>query len=343
MTPVSARQTAAPRVTVIIPCHNLGAYLDEAVDSVFAQTWQDFDVIIVDDGSTDEATARVLTEYRRPRTRVYRTENRGLPAARNFALRHTEAPYICALDADDRLAPACLEKSVRALDDDPSIAFASHWVKTFGDEEREWRPERCDLAAVLDMNTINGAALTRGDAILAVGGWDESMRDGCEDWDLWLRLLERGGRGTIIPEVLFHYRRRTGSMSKVMMQTDVQLGVFGYILAKHRDSYRRHLPELVMRREVEVARLLKEIYDLDLDHHGWLVPELERSEEECRALDEKVGRVKRERAREAELARLSSRVEALDREMAGVRSSMSWRVTAPLRAVYGWLLRVRGR
>ena len=333
----------SPRVTVVVPCHNLGAYLDQAVDSVFAQTFQDFDIVIVDDGSTEEATRRLLESYERPRTRVFRTENRGLSAARNFGLQHTAAPYVCALDADDRLAPTCLERSVATLDADPSLAFASHWVRTFGDEEREWKPERCDLAAVLDMNTINGAALTRRDAILAVGGWDESMRDGCEDWDLWLTLLERGYRGAIIPEVLFFYRRRTGSMSRVMMQTDVHLGVFGYILEKHRESYRRHLAPLALRREIEIARLLREIHDLDCDHHAWLLPELARAEENLEALRDKERRVRADDARQAELQRLQVRVDSLDREVKDLRDSMSWKVTRPLRAVYGWLLRVKGR
>ena len=153
-------------------------------------------------------------------------------------------------------------------------------MRTFGEEERDWTPERCDLAAVLDMNTLNGAALVRRAAVVAAGGWDESFRDGCEDWDFWLTLLERGYRGTIIPEVLFHYRRRPGSMSRVMMQSDVHLGVFGQILAKHRESYRQHLGELTRRREADIARLLAEIHDLDLDHHGWLLPQIERAREE---------------------------------------------------------------
>jgi glycosyltransferase involved in cell wall biosynthesis len=335
--------TGAPRVTFVVPCHDLGAYLHEALDSVFAQTVQDFDVIVVDDGSTDEATRRTIDALQRPRTRVFRTENRGLSAARNYGAARTEAEYLCALDADDRLAPTYLERSLAVLDADPSLAFASHWVRTFGEEERDWTPERCDLAAVLDMNTLNGAALIRRAAVVAAGGWDESFRDGCEDWDFWLTLLERGHRGTIIPEVLFHYRRRPGSMSRVMMQSDVHLGVFGQILAKHRESYRQHLGELTRRREADIARLLAEIHDLDLDHHGWLLPQIDRAREELSAVRAKVARVERERAREAELARLEGRAAALEHEVADLRGSMSWKITAPLRAVYGWLLRMGGR
>ncbi len=333
----------APRITFVVPCHNLGAYLDEALESVFAQTVQTFDVIVVDDGSTDEATRRVLDRCERPRTRVFRTENRGLSAARNFGTARTSAEYLCALDADDRLAPAYLERSLAVLDADPSLAFASHWVRTFGEDERDWTPERCDLAAVLDTNTLNGAALVRREVVVAVGGWDESFREGCEDWDFWLTLLERGYRGTIIPEVLFHYRRRPGSMSRVMMQGDVHLGVFRQILDKHRESYRRHLAELTRRREADIARLLAEIHDLDLDHHGWLLPQISRTREELAAMRAKVARVEQERAREAELARLEGRVAALEYEVGDLRGSMSWKVTAPLRAAYGWWLRRGGR
>src|SRR5262249_6198083 len=124
-----------PKVSVIIPCYNLGQYVDEAVQSVLDQTFQDFEIIIVNDGSTDPATNRLLSDYDRPQTRVITTDNRGLAAARNLAAAHATGEYICALDADDRLERPYLEKAVRILDDDAEIAFVSCWLRTFGEEE----------------------------------------------------------------------------------------------------------------------------------------------------------------------------------------------------------------
>src|SRR2546428_12065850 len=130
------------KVAVIIPCYNRGRYLDEAVESVLAQTFEDFEILVVDDGSTEDETRRLLASYDKPRTRIVHSENRGLPAAKNLGLAHTTGPYVCMLDADDRLDPCLLEKSVAALDGDSPIAFESHWLGRFGDEEGGWPPTR---------------------------------------------------------------------------------------------------------------------------------------------------------------------------------------------------------
>src|SRR5262245_46110377 len=132
--------TDGVKVSVIIPCYNLGRYLDEAVESVQKQTFQDFEILVVDDGSTDPDTRSLLEEYERPRLQLVRSENRGLPCARNLGLAHTTGDYVCMLDADDLLEPTCLEKSVAVLDQDPSIAFVSHWLRAFGDESWDWTP-----------------------------------------------------------------------------------------------------------------------------------------------------------------------------------------------------------
>src|SRR4051812_33220552 len=93
----------APLVSVIIPCYNHGAYIDEAIQSVLAQTLQDFEILVLDDGSTDPDTIALFASRTWPRTRLFRTENGGLAKARNFLLARCSGKYLCALDADDRL------------------------------------------------------------------------------------------------------------------------------------------------------------------------------------------------------------------------------------------------
>src|SRR5258706_14363820 len=119
-----------PRISVLMPCFNHGAFIAEAVDSVLAQTFQDFEIIVVDDGSTEPQTLDALSRVGGPRTTVLTTVNRGLPAARNHAALHASGEFFCAVDADDKLAPAWFEKAVRVLDDRPDIMFVSHWLET---------------------------------------------------------------------------------------------------------------------------------------------------------------------------------------------------------------------
>ena len=405
-----------PRVSVVITCFNLGRYLDEAVESVLSQTFQDFDVVIVDDGSTDIATCEMLANYNRPRTRVVHSENRGLPGARNLGIRHSAGVYLCCLDADDRLEPTCLEKAVRVLDEQPPLTFASHWLRTFGDEQVDWTPTECDLRSMLMRNQVNGAALVRREVVLAVGGFDETMIHGCEDWDLWLTLLERGYSGTIIPEILFFYRRRHDSMSRLMMNGDTHNLLFRRLIEKHSQAYREHLPELVDHKESDIAHLIWENRRLECDVEH-LRATVERRREVLRSSRSKVASINQATQQQAAMAALTARAEELsqtvallDRDRAllhrdraqlqddlskisdqlselqvahrvleagheslrlesrtaqqrmekeraqtgadlrGLRDeltkmyeSASWRITAPLRTMYGWMLRLRNR
>lgn len=296
------------KVSVIIPCYNLGRYLEEAVASVLAQTFQDLEIVIVDDGSTEDETRRILDGFRNPRTRLVRSVNRGLPAAKNLGLVETTGPYVCMLDADDRLEPTMIEKSVATLDADPSIAFVSHWLRTFGDESWEWTPERCDFPALLDLNTVNGAALVRRTALEAVGGFDETFRDGCEDWDIWISLVERGFSGRILPEFLFHYRRRADSMSRVMMRGEGHPRLYRQLVAKHERTFAEHLRPLVSRREGDVSNLRRHAHDLELEHYTWLEPELTKWRSDVEMLERKSADVERRRADAEARTRLEAAV-----------------------------------
>jgi glycosyltransferase involved in cell wall biosynthesis len=331
----------SPRISVLLPCFNHGAFIDEAVESVFAQTCQDFEIIVVDDGSTDAATVQKLSAWAVPRLTVLRTGNRGLPAARNHAARHASGALFCALDADDRLAPTWFEKALHVLDEQPSVAFVSHWLETFGDERWTWTPERCDLPALLARNAVNGAALVRREAFEAVGGYDESMRDGCEDWDFWLRLVEGGRSGAIIPEVLFYYRRRADSMSRVMLEESAYRRPLEALVTRHAASYRRHMIEVIVAKEREALHLAREIAALEHDRLNVLEPALRRAREEAGAVAAKAAKVRAQRERDDQLAGLRAQAAALHAEVLGLRSSWSWRISAPLRRLYEVIVRSR--
>ena len=325
------------KISVIIPCYNLGEYLDEAVASVLAQTYQDFEIVIVDDGSTDSATRGLLADYRRPRTRVIRTVHVGVSAARNLGIANTTGGYLCALDADDRLEPTYFEKAVPVLDADASIAFVSCWLRTFGDEEREWKPERCDLPALLWENTVLTASLVRREAVVAAGGYDTGIPiQGFEDWDLWLTLAERGCRGVILPEMLFNYRRRAGSLSTISWYGSGHLPLTSYRLAKHRELYLAHLVDVLLHQDSETAALLRRNDEIERVLASELEPEVALRREELATLRSRLAAASPRPAGDAppmaqRVAELEAALHAASAEVTALRTSMSWRITGPLR------------
>jgi len=347
---------SVPRISVIIPCYNLGQFLDEAVNSVLAQTFQDFEILIVDDGSTDEDTVRLLADYDRPKTRVWRTPNRGQAAARNLLIGHATGDYLCALDADDRLHPEYFAKALRQFDEDPALTFVSAWVQEFGTHDSVWRQDRCDLPALLAEDTVMTAALVRRSAVISVGGEDEGMpAQGDEDWDLWIRLVRAGYRGTIVPEILFNYRRRPGSISTVCTRGQVHLDLIRYLFRKHEDAYRQHLTEVLLWQDRRVAEALRMNDMRERERDGRLKTDIERVRAERDRLLRRRDHLLAQKESptspavsgasppllESQVSDAAAQCHALQteygrarEEVAALRASASWRVTAPLRHAY---------
>ena len=317
----------APRVSVIVTCFELGETLGEALASVEAQGFRDFEIVVVDDGSSGAATLAALERVDPARARVLRTANRGLPAARNHGVRDSAGELLCCLDADDRLHPEWLAKAVAALDRDPGLSFVSHWLHAFGDEEWDWKPTDCGFPALLDVNTVNGAALVRRAAWDAVGGQDETLREGCEDLDFWISLVERGHRGAILPEILFFYRRRSASMSRALVG-DAHRRLYRQLIDRHPESYARHLPALWLRRQRDLGRCRRDLDALDVEWDDWLAVRLEDRRSEAAAVVRELEQVR---------AAIARATDASAREVAALRASWSWRLTRPLRAVVGML------
>ncbi|MFZ2642490.1 MAG: glycosyltransferase family A protein, partial [Verrucomicrobiia bacterium] len=143
-----------PRVSVVIPCYNLGQYLDEAVESVLAQTYQEFEILVVDDGSTDETTKQILSSYNRPKTRVIRTANQGPSAARNTGIQQARGEYILPLDADDKIGSRYMEKAVAVLDQRAEVGIVCCEAEFFGEVAGKWNLPEYSFPLVLLENMI---------------------------------------------------------------------------------------------------------------------------------------------------------------------------------------------
>lgn len=224
-----------PLVSVVIPCFNYGHFLEEAVDSVLRQTLSSVEIIVVDDGSTDEATLSVLATFVKPRTVVLRRPNGGLSSARNQGVRAARGRYVCCLDADDRLAPTYLEKATAILESDHGAGFAYSWVKLFGDDDDIWHTDRFDLAELRRRNFIPVSAVFRIADWATVGGYAEDMRNGYEDWEFWLRLASLGRRGVLIPEALFEHRLHGRTM--IFSAREQHEALVQTIRERHRSLY----------------------------------------------------------------------------------------------------------
>ena len=128
----------APGVSVVIACHNDGKYLDEAINSVLKQTYDDVQIVVIDDGSTEENTVRLLQEFERPKTTLIRTAHKGLATARNKGIAACQSKYVLPLDADDKIKETYLEKAVGIIDADERIGIVYCKAELFGTEFGPW-------------------------------------------------------------------------------------------------------------------------------------------------------------------------------------------------------------
>lgn len=196
-------------LTVVIPCYNPDpAHLNEAVESALASTLPPAAVLLIDDGTTDPAAQAALRVWAtRPGVQVIaHGENRGLSAARNTGMAAARTDLVLQLDADDRVDPTFAEKAAWALAGHPEWSFVNAWVRVFGASEYVWTRGFEAGRDFLADNQTNPIAVIRRSIDRAIGGHTESIRDGLEDWDYWLKMASHGHWGGTIHEVLIDYR-----------------------------------------------------------------------------------------------------------------------------------------
>lgn len=237
-----------PKVSVVVPCYNHGEFLLETLDSVQVQTYTDYEIIVVNDGSTDEATVRLLESLKRPKTRIIHTINRGVSAARNRGISEANGEYILPLDADDKVGPGYLEQAIKLFENNPDIAIVYCERVLFGEREGTASLPAYDPVALLFDNCIYPAALFRRADWKKVGGYCEKMIYGWEDWEFWISLSELHKQVAKIQEPLFLYRVRSNSRDH-SLRFHQKIAMMSLIVLRHKSLYIRHM-DLLMKKVV---------------------------------------------------------------------------------------------
>ena len=249
-----------PLVSVIVPCFNLGEFLPETCESVRSQTYATWECIVVDDGSVDdtEQVARRYCEKDR-RFRYLKKDNGGPSGARNTGMHAASGELFLPWDADDLFDPSYLDKAVRVLQSDSRVGFVSCYVEMFGAGRWIVRDHKSGGSEnYVFWNNNVACALLRRKVWEDVGGYDETMREGYEDWDFWLSATEKGWLCHIIEEPLFKYRRRQSSRYN---GSETKRAEFvKHIVAKHKEVFCAHVEEAVYQRE---RALIKQSLALD--------------------------------------------------------------------------------
>jgi glycosyltransferase involved in cell wall biosynthesis len=225
-----------PQISVIIPCFNLGEFIGEAIDSVLAQTFQDFEIIVVNDGSTDSLTNQVLNNIHHPKIRVICTTNQGPSSARNTGISQSVGKYILPLDADDKIATTYLEKASATLNGNNRLGIVYCQAEFFGEKNDKWDLPEYTLPRILIDNLIFSSALFHRKDWEIVGGYKSNMSMGWEDYDFWLSIIELEKEVYRIPEYLFYYRIRKDSRS-AFIREKIIYKLYKELANNHKDLY----------------------------------------------------------------------------------------------------------
>ncbi len=238
-----------PKVSIIVPCYNLAQYLDEALQSIYNQTYIHWECIIVDDGSQDN-TKEIAHNWTAKDSRFsyLPKENGGVSSARNLGIEKANHDYILTLDADDKYELTFLEKAMKVMLSDEQLGIVSSWGQYFvGDKLFQvFNSTAKSVSEFLFYNGLNmGSSLFRKKCWEQVGGYDENPKNGYEDWEFYLRVCTLGWKVHIIEEVLFFYRQHVVSRRKEMNIKENENKK--YIFIKNKEIYFDHYETFVDR------------------------------------------------------------------------------------------------
>jgi glycosyltransferase involved in cell wall biosynthesis len=243
-------------ISVVIPCYNQGEFILEAISSVESCQDASYEIVIVNDGSTEPLTKKVLQYLKDNGYLVIDQRNQGLAKARNKGISQARGRYILPLDSDNKIRPEYLTKSIEILDKHPEVGVVYGDVQLF-DQRKDILPvPDFDINKLAMGNYIDACAVLRKQVWLDCGGYDDKIPDklGYEDWDLWLGAAAKGWNFYHIPEVMFDYRVREDSMVSLCRIPENHEKLVRYISTKHLDIYKSNFANILAEKDAALLR-----------------------------------------------------------------------------------------
>lgn len=226
-------------LSIVIPYYNMGKFVDETIQSVLAIKYPHKEIIIINDGSNDPSSLAKLNDYRSVADiKVIDTENKGLAHARNYGAQIARGEFLAFLDADDKVDAFYYSKAIRVMKAYQNVHFVGGWTAYFEGSHKIWPTFMPEPPIILYHNMVNSSALVYKRSAFVTGGVNATDMDfqGWEDYESVIALLNKGFRGVVLPEPVFHYRVRANSMIRGISKSK-KLLLYQYISNKYHNFY----------------------------------------------------------------------------------------------------------
>ena len=241
-----------------MPFYNQSTFIEEAVKSVKGQTYKNVELIIINDGSTDQGTETLLNKYESSNVKVFHTTNKGVSAARNFGITQSTGEYILPLDADDFIHHDFIETTVSVLDEQPNISIVRTGVEYFGEKTGSYFLPPYSRKNHLVQNLFFNSSLMRRSAMFAIEGYDQDFVDGWEDWDMFLRYVKNESQVYTLNKPYLFYRIKSSSKNADLVD-EKRKNVEQQLYKKHIGLYLQYFSNPIsLLKEMQELRIEKE-------------------------------------------------------------------------------------
>lgn len=231
-------------VSIIIPCYNHAHYLKEAIESVLASTYENVEIIVVNDGSTSEESIEIFKKFSMPKTKIIHQDNQGPSTARNTGIKNANGKYILPLDADDKINKNYIRKAVELLENNENIGIVGPKTELFGAQQGVFELSKYKFPDILTGNCLVCSCMYRFEDWQKIGGYNSNMTEGWEDWDFWLSLIELGREVHQFNEVMFYYRIHDVSRNSELVD-EKKTKMTEQLIKNHIDLYLQNKKQLI--------------------------------------------------------------------------------------------------